>query len=542
MDVVVTRIASPRQVVKTLIGREPERLFLREELIAARAGNGRLVLVGGEAGIGKTTLARDLVDTARELDTLVLIGHCSDLSATPPYGPWLDLAAAYRPGERQPQLPDAISGGQLEGVRHQAALFSDLLGFLSELSRNVPVVIMLEDLHWADPASLDLLRFLGPRISDLPILLLVTYRVDELTRRHPFYQQLPSLVRTSGGLRLDLRRLQTDDLRQLIRARYQLPEEDEHRLLDYLARHADGNPLFATELLRALEEDQLLSPSGDGWRLDTIDRLLVPALLNQVIDARVDRLGEETRRLLSLASVIGQDVPLDLWAEIGDLDEEALIEHTERALDAHLMEFDRDDRLIRFVHALTRAALYTNIVPPRRRLWHRRVANALIDRPHSEPDVIAHHLQAAGDERASEWLIRAGERAQRAYAWLTAAERFQSAAAALAGLPGEEENQGWLLYRAARLLRLAQPADGIKLLEDAERLGIKAANPLLVAEAQYSRGLLLIYTGVTDGGYAAMSAGVELMESLTDSGRIAARAHRRRDCGLATQARCRCRQ
>ncbi len=161
-----------------------------------------------------------------------------------------------------------------------------------------------------------------------------------------------------------------------------------------------------------------------------------------MIDGRVDRLGEETRDLLAIAAIIGQEIALDLWSAAGEIDEEALLGVVERAVAANLLDADREGTRVRFVHALTREALYEGMLPPRRRAWHRRIAEALMARPGADPDAVAAHLQRAGDSRAPDWLIQAGDRAQRAYALLTAVERFRSAAALLAGVEGEERTRG----------------------------------------------------------------------------------------------------
>jgi predicted ATPase len=283
------------QPAAILVGRAREREFLRAQLAAACAGHGRLVLLGGEAGIGKTTLAKDLAGEANARGAAVLAGHCYDLTNTPPYGPWLSLVAGYQANGHLLPPPAAFAGGRVETVTDQAALFAEVRHFLGELAAASPALILLEDLHWADPASLELLRHIGPHLANWPILLLVTYRVDEPTRRHPFYQQLPPLVRESEGARLDLRRLDVDALRALVAARYPLSAQDQDRLVAYLERHADGNPFFATEILRALEGDALLSRAGDQWRLAALDHVVVPSLLRQVIDGRVGRLGETMR-------------------------------------------------------------------------------------------------------------------------------------------------------------------------------------------------------------------------------------------------------
>jgi predicted ATPase len=229
-----------------------------------------------------------------------------------------------------------------------------------------------------------------------------------------------------------------DDLRALVASRWHLPLPAENRLVDYLERHAEGNPLYATELLRTLEEEEFLRQSGESWELDEIDRVILPPYLSQVIEGRVARLGEEMRQPLAMAAVIGQEVPLDLWARVIGLDEAELLPIIEHAVGAHLLEAEVVGTRVRFAHALTREALYEGILPPRRRVWHRQVGEALVESACPEPDAVAYHFQQAGDSRASEWLVRAGERAQRAYAWLTAAERFAAAAALLEDVSGQE--------------------------------------------------------------------------------------------------------
>jgi DNA-binding CsgD family transcriptional regulator len=497
-----------------LVGRAREQNFLREELAVAFGGRGRLVLLGGEAGIGKTTLARDLAGEAATRGARVLTGHCYDLTNAPPYGPWLDLAAGYDLDPALPPPPAAFAGGRLDRVTDQAALFAEVRRFFAELGAVCPVLVVLEDLHWTDPASLELLRHVGPHLLQWPILLLVTYRVDELTRRNPFYQQLPALVREADGVRLDLRRLDADALGVLVAVRYRLTTRDEARLVAYLDRHAEGNPFFTIELLRALQEEGLLRRGYDRSSLGELARVVVPPLLRQVIDARVARLGEATRQRLTIAAMIGQEVPLDLWAEAADLDEESVLTIVEHAVEAHLVEAEPDGTRIRFVHALTREALYAGILPPRRRIWHRRVAEMLLARAHPDPDAVAYHLQQAADPRAWEWLERAGERAQRAYAWLTAIERFGAAADLLKGVEGHQLTRGRLLVRLARLQRFSDPAGAIAAVDEAGRLATAVDDAILAAEVHFLRGLLRCYSDQLRIGLGEMVAGIEAFEAM----------------------------
>jgi DNA-binding CsgD family transcriptional regulator/tetratricopeptide (TPR) repeat protein len=505
---------NPAAAPPVLVGREVEQQILRQDLAGARAGRGCLVVVSGEAGIGKTSLVRDLALFAASGPLCVLTGHCYDLTVTPPYGPWLDLAATYRPSGSMPELPVGMATGRIEEIESQAALFSDLKAFFTALASILPVMIILEDLHWADPASIEFLRYLGAGLASLPILLIATYRRDELTRAQPLYQQLPSFIRETGGRRLDLRPLGSADLQAYVRSRHPMSEANEARLVAYLERHADGNPFFVVELLHALSEEGLLRSAGRSWELGELDRIVVPTLLRQLIDGHVSRLGDETREPLSVAAIIGHDIPLALWIQVLGLDENQLLTIVERALDAHLLDAAPDGTRVRFVHALTREALYEAVVSPRRRIWHKRVADTLASQTTTSPDAVAFHYERAGDEQAWEWYVRAGERAQRAYAWLMAKDRFVKAAELIEDIPGMEARRSRLLYRSGRLQRYSETIDGIANLAAAERAAHQAGNRVLAADSRYSRGLLRCYSDDFGSGLVEMEAGIVELEEL----------------------------
>jgi len=472
-----------------LVGREREFGILHDHLSAALAGHGSLVLIGGEAGIGKTALAEALCREAAARGALVLIGRCYDLTETPPYGPWLEVFAHYQPTESGPSLPAAFARRSILGdVASQADLFRQVLGFLAALCAQIPLVILLDDAHWMDPASRDLLRVLARSLTLRPLLLLVTYCLDELTRRHPLAQLLPLLVREASAVRFALHPLESEDTAALVRARFALPAADTARLVAYLDERAEGNPFFVSELLQTLEEEGLLRPHTGKWVLGELGGVLVPPLLRQVIDGRVARLDAKAQAVLAAAAVIGQDVPLDLLVALIDADEESIGVMIEQGIDAHMLEPLPGGAGVRFTHALIRETLYEGIAPLRRRAWHRRVGEILMSLPGVDPDTVAYHFRQAGDARAVVWLVRAGERAHRAFVWQTAGDRYETALALSQLGGGKPQEQGWLLFRLAAVNKFVNSPQVMTYLEEAMRLGVSAEDEALIANARFMLG------------------------------------------------------
>ncbi len=501
-----------------LVGRERELTILRAHLRDAVAGRGSLALISGEAGIGKTALAETVGREAALQGALVLVGRCYDLSETPPYGPWLDLFERV-PTNAPASPPDAFAtrDGSVAAAS-QAALFRDVRDWLARTAAVRPLVLLLDDFHWADAASVDLLRFLARDLATLPVFALATYRNDDLPRQHPLATLLPALVREAGVARVEMRRLTRDDTRALVRGRYRLGERDAERLTGYLHERAEGNPFFTGELLRTLEEETILQITAAGETLGSLEAIRVPPLVRQVIEGRLARLEEEARRLLAVAAVIGHEGPFALWETVTDADSERLLEVAERGVDAHLLAVTEDGAGMRFVHALMRETLYEGMLPPRRREWHRRVAEALLAAgKNPDPDIVAFHLQQAGDPRAAVWLARAGERAQRAYAWLTAADRFAAAAAIAGEISGSMLDCDELLLRAAFLRRYAAPDDALPYIEEALQ---RVTDPAIRAQLLVTRGSYRSFLGDVRRGVSDLEAAMTAFETLSPRDRV----------------------
>jgi len=505
---------SPTLPSPILVGRERELVALRAHLDAALVGRGSLVLIGGEAGIGKTALAETVCRDAETRGTLVLVGRCYDLTETPPYGPWVELFGRYRQADAMPPPPDAFAvRGTVGAVPSQMALFAQVEDFLTALAARQPLVVLLDDLHWSDPASLDLLRFLARSVSGLPLLVLVTYRSDELTRRHPLSALLPQLAREADAERIDLGRLNHGAVRALVDARYGLADDDARRLVRYLQERAEGNALFVGELLRALGEADILRQERGHWLLGDLSATAVPTLLRQVIEGRVVLLDDDAQAALGAAAVIGQEVPFAVWAPVGGTDEETLTGIVAQAATARLMEETADGAGAHFVHALIREALYEGLLPSRRRRLHRATGEALAALAEPDADAVAHHFRVIADARAAEWLAKAGERARIAFAYVTAAERMREAVALL-DKPGDAATAASLCLQVAWILRNVDMQQGFRYAEEAVKRAAAADDPVLLGVARCRLGGNHCLAGDFARGIAESRAAVAALGAL----------------------------
>jgi DNA-binding CsgD family transcriptional regulator len=479
-----------------IVARDREQQSLRAHLDATLEGSGGLVLLSGEAGIGKTALIQDFTDHAVERGALVLSGGCYDLTTTPPYGPWNETLVGYPPGEERPSVPPSFDNPAEPGqAGSQAALFEELRQFFVELSRLQPVIIILEDLHWSDLVSLDLLRYLSRRLVESAFLIVATYRDDEITRRHDLYQLLPVLVRENRAERIHLNPLDTVAVQDLIRSRYDLADIDTVRLADHVMQRSEGNPLFAGEILHGLEDARLLHFSDEGWVVNNLDQARVPSLLQQLIESRVSRLSPVTRDALRVAAVIGHAIPLDLWQEVASLRGMELDQVIAESLESSLLEETRDRAGLQFRHALLRESLYDSLILSRRRALHGEVGQALAKTPAADPDAVAHHFQQAGDSRAVEWLIKAGWRAERKFAMQIALRHYEMAETYLEARPDALHARGWLRFHCGIVMRFVNRKHGMALLEDAMRIAARVGDPVLAAHCLAIHGMLHAWGG-----------------------------------------------
>lgn len=472
-----------------LVGREREVAALTACLRRLERGEGRLALLGGEAGVGKTALVTALAGLAEQRGAFFALGHAYEMDDAPPYGPWrgtLGRCAAALP--LPPSLEAFLASAPgpvspVNGTRY--AFFESVVGYVRALSEVHRPVLALEDLHAADRPSLDLLRFVAHRLGptgDLAALLVVTYRHDELHRRHPLYTLLPRLGPAHAVERISLGPLSRPDVVAFLRQRFPGLERSE-ALVTALYQRTEGNPFFLQEVLRSLAEAGRIYREGgreDGLWMGEHPAAgevpeAVPEAVKEVLAGRLNRLGPATVNALAAAAVLGAEFEYDLLAEMLGLPEDELGRCLDEAVVAHLVREVPGEKGVgcyAFTHALVREVLQDLTVLPRRRQLHRAAARAIQRRYahalEAHVEELALHLSAAGDvEQAPEFLLRAGIRATHLFAHAEAARHYHRALELLElrGATGPLRDE--LLTRAAWVLRRAQPDLAAAYLEEA---------------------------------------------------------------------------
>ncbi|MGI5246681.1 helix-turn-helix transcriptional regulator [Dactylosporangium sp. CA-139066] len=403
---------------RTLVGREPELERLREALKHARAGEPATVLVGGEAGVGKTRLVGELLGHARAEGTRVLSGQCLELGEEgPPFAPF---AAALRDLLRAAG-PAAFAGHEQEFARllpelgpvgpepvvdaQRGSLFELVAGLLSRLAGERPLVFVIEDLHWADRSTRDLIAFLVRSARIARALLVCTYRSDELHRGHPLRPFLAELDRVRDVDRLELGRLDRDGTAAILAQLY--GAEQSPRDVDSIHDRAQGNPFFTEEL----------AACGDPQHC--ID---IPDTLRDLLLTRVDSLPETSQRVLRIAAAGGTRIGHELLAEVAELPQAELEAALRVAVAAQLLVAEPDGGY-EFRHALVREAVHDDLLPSEYARLHARYAATIEARPHlvpagDAPAELAHHWYAANDlPRALTATLRAAVAAGERYAY-----------------------------------------------------------------------------------------------------------------------------
>ncbi|SDY00592.1 AAA ATPase domain-containing protein [Geodermatophilus africanus] len=487
---------------RPLVGRDAELTRLLTTVDRALEGRAGAVLLAGDAGVGKTRLLDELAARAAERGLRVLTGHCVDLGDVGlPYLPFVDLLRPVAAGSGLPELlagrgapavpeppPGDVADLGRPLVRRPVAdggrlqLFESVAALLGEVAAETPLLVVLEDLHWADRSSRDLLRYLLARLADEPIALVASYRSDDLHRRHPLRPLLAELVRLPGVERLELAPLPDDAVGALVRG---LAAGVPERTVEDVVARAEGNAFYAEELLAA------------GLAGETL-----PLGLTDVLLARVEQLGEAAQRVLRVAAVAGRRVRHDLVAAVSGLPPAELEAALAEAVHHHLLVVSGDGRY-RFRHALLREAILADLLPGERVRLHATTAAHLAATPGAGTAAeLAHHARASNDlAGAFTASLEAAAEACRAGA---PAEQLQHLEAALALWPAVpdaasragQDQPALLLDSAAAARAAGEPQRAVALVRAALDLLGPDGDPVERARVHYRLAQAL--SGVED--------------------------------------------
>ena len=510
LDAVTTRSRST-----AFVGRDAEIAALRESLKRVRTDEPVMVLVGGEAGVGKTRLLEEFAKLAG--GARFLTGQCLELGEEGlPYAPFAGIVRELVRAEGVAVLDGheaefARLLPELGAVSHEAdrgVLFDRVSGLLARLAAEQPLVVVLEDLHWADRSTRDLIDFLVRAARTARVLLICTYRTDELHRGHPLRGFVAELDRARGVERLDLARLDRDGTAEILASVY--GAEPGQRAIDKVHQRAQGNPFFVEEL----------AASGDPAACADI-----PESLRDLLLARVDRLPESTQPVLRIAAAGGNRIGHELLATVAGLPETALDTALRTAVAAQLLVADADGGY-EFRHALVREAVHDDLLPGEHARLHARYAAAIEADPAlvpagRAPAEVAHHWYAAHDHpralvASHAAAVAAGER----YAHAEQARLLERVLELWEQVPDAPDRLGVdHLTLLEETLVATYTAGDFKRALSLNRAALHAidrsAEPLRTARLLTRRGKLVSALGKSDG-LAQLREAVTLAESAPD--------------------------
>jgi class 3 adenylate cyclase len=509
------------------VGRAGELGVLKTAIESALDSRGGLVMVSGEPGIGKSRLAEEAGVYARLRAAQVLAGRCYETEHIVPLLPFVEAIRAYvvrEPpddllkelgdgasdvaslvSEVRQRLPDLPESGRPEGDETRHYLVESVSTFLLNAAAVHPIVLILDDLHWADAPSLRLLCHLARRLPDSRLLVIGTYREVEVTRGHPLTEALGELRRERGFEHLALGGLSPPEVHELLEALAERRlDESEATLAQALWQETEGNPFFLEEVVRHLLETGGARWEGGRWSIDpsSLQGLKIPEGIREVVSRRFSSLPPETKELLARAAVLGREFDVTVLGRMGGLDDDTLLAAIEEAADARLISEvagSQGRAAYAFAQPVVRQTLYEQLSVPRRQRLHRSAAEAIetLHAAHLTPhqEALAHHYRWAGPteaRRAIQCGIAAGEAALAAFAYDKAVQHWEGVLELLEAA-GDTEGRAQLLGRVGELQFTTgiDPEGSVEYLERALRLyeGLGQDQPAAEMHTRLGRNL-----------------------------------------------------
>ncbi|MFL5861708.1 MAG: AAA family ATPase [Solirubrobacteraceae bacterium] len=438
---VLERVLCPR-----LVGRDEQLFALEDALLAAHRGESRLVALGGEAGMGKTRLASELARGAQRLGWTVLWGACSEAELPIPYLPLVEAVGNYLSTHDIGRISESLGAARRElaqlfpqlgtdepatpmGDPAQAKLrlFEAVVGLLGGAARDQGLLLILEDVHWADSATRELLDHLCRRLTSMRALLLLTYRSDELDRRHPLAPLLQSWRRSGSAELITLTPLDRTQIAEIISAILD-GERVEPEFRELMYARSEGNPFVVEEMLKEVIDRASVQRFGDAWQRRSLVQLRMPDTVRDTILLRFARLDPAEAEVLQAGAVLGRTFDYPTLLATSGAGETAVHRALEVGVTQQLLDELPDGSAgYRWRHALTQEAVSTEIVLPRRQALHGRAADALIAAGADALLVAGHLLGASRFQEAVPACLRAAEEAEASLAFADALELLERA-------------------------------------------------------------------------------------------------------------------
>ena len=349
-----------------MVGRDSELELLISLMGKAIAGEGGLVLVSGEAGSGKTMLCEEFEKLAVKSGCIVLVGRCLP-GALSPFLPFMEAFYA--------QVPNPFAESNEAAIVNRGRLLLSVLEAVEIISKNRVIILWLEDLHWADSASIALLHFLARNVGGMKVLIIGTYRPEEIHasssgETHPLQDDLRILRREGLCQELELDPLSTSDTEKIVHLR--LGGIVEEPLLKVVAEESEGNPLFAVETIQFLSISGQIASLAGVWRLREDRKIQIPSTVREVIKARIEHVPKEAKRILECASIIGERFHPDLIEESLGMRKAQLFEALESLENEYRLIVEIDE-LYKFSHEKVRQVVYDQVSSHRRKELHRLI-------------------------------------------------------------------------------------------------------------------------------------------------------------------------